>query len=55
MFNLSRLVNQELYDNHNQCCSLFISTNFRTMNFGPETDEKEAYRIMDAALDAGKF
>lgn len=24
-----------------------------TMNFGPNTDEKEAYRIMDAALDAG--
>ncbi|EPZ52878.1 MULTISPECIES: aldo/keto reductase [Alicyclobacillus] len=24
-----------------------------TMNFGPETDEKEAFRIMDAALDAG--
>jgi aryl-alcohol dehydrogenase-like predicted oxidoreductase len=24
-----------------------------TMNFGPETEEKEAYRIMDAALDAG--
>jgi aryl-alcohol dehydrogenase-like predicted oxidoreductase len=24
-----------------------------TMNFGPETDEKESYRIMDAALDAG--
>jgi aryl-alcohol dehydrogenase-like predicted oxidoreductase len=23
------------------------------MNFGPETDEKEAFRIMDAALDAG--
>lgn len=24
-----------------------------TMNFGPNTDEKEAFRIMDAALDAG--
>lgn len=24
-----------------------------TMNFGPTTDEKEAFRIMDAALDAG--
>ncbi|CAH1206865.1 MULTISPECIES: aldo/keto reductase [unclassified Paenibacillus] len=24
-----------------------------TMNFGPATDEKEAFRIMDAALDAG--
>ena len=24
-----------------------------TMNFGPITDEKEAFRIMDAALDAG--
>lgn len=24
-----------------------------TMNFGPQTDEKEAFRIMDAALDAG--
>lgn len=24
-----------------------------TMNFGPETDEKESFRIMDAALDAG--
>ena len=24
-----------------------------TMNFGPETEEKEAFRIMDAALDAG--
>jgi aryl-alcohol dehydrogenase-like predicted oxidoreductase len=24
-----------------------------TMNFGPETEEKDAYRIMDAALDAG--
>lgn len=24
-----------------------------TMNFGPETEEKESYRIMDAALDAG--
>ncbi|MCZ8513214.1 aldo/keto reductase [Paenibacillus filicis] len=24
-----------------------------TMNFGVDTDEKEAYRIMDAALDAG--
>lgn len=24
-----------------------------TMNFGPETSEKEAYRIMDAALEAG--
>jgi aryl-alcohol dehydrogenase-like predicted oxidoreductase len=24
-----------------------------TMNFGPETDEKEAFKIMDAALDAG--
>ncbi len=24
-----------------------------TMNFGPRTEEKEAYRIMDAALDAG--
>ncbi|MFC4807767.1 aldo/keto reductase [Paenibacillus sp. GCM10023250] len=24
-----------------------------TMNFGPETDEQEAFRIMDAALDAG--
>ncbi|MCL6452580.1 MAG: aldo/keto reductase [Alicyclobacillus sp.] len=24
-----------------------------TMNFGPETDEQEAHRIMDAALDAG--
>jgi len=24
-----------------------------TMNFGPETEESEAYRIMDAALDAG--
>lgn len=24
-----------------------------TMNFGPETEDKEAYRIMDAALDAG--
>nr|WP_040290325.1 aldo/keto reductase [Alicyclobacillus hesperidum] len=24
-----------------------------TMNFGPETDEKDAFRIMDAALDAG--
>lgn len=24
-----------------------------TMNFGPETDEKEAFRIMDAALDTG--
>jgi aryl-alcohol dehydrogenase-like predicted oxidoreductase len=23
------------------------------MNFGPETDEKESFRIMDAALDAG--
>jgi len=26
-----------------------------TMNFGPTTDEKEAFRIMDAALDAGVF
>src|SRR5437867_3845928 len=24
-----------------------------TMNFGPETEEKEAFKIMDAALDAG--
>lgn len=24
-----------------------------TMNFGPQTDEQEAFRIMDAALDAG--
>ncbi|MCM3626224.1 aldo/keto reductase [Paenibacillus glycanilyticus] len=24
-----------------------------TMNFGPETDEKESFRIMDAAVDAG--
>jgi aryl-alcohol dehydrogenase-like predicted oxidoreductase len=24
-----------------------------TMNFGPSTDEKEAFRIMDAAVDAG--
>lgn len=24
-----------------------------TMNFGPETEEKDAFRIMDAALDAG--
>ena len=24
-----------------------------TMNFGPLTEEKEAFRIMDAALDAG--
>lgn len=24
-----------------------------TMNFGPATDEKEAFRIMDAAVDAG--
>ena len=24
-----------------------------TMNFGVNTDEKEAFRIMDAALDAG--
>jgi aryl-alcohol dehydrogenase-like predicted oxidoreductase len=24
-----------------------------TMNFGPETDEKDAFKIMDAALDAG--
>lgn len=24
-----------------------------TMNFGPETDEQESFRIMDAALDAG--
>ncbi|GGG13736.1 hypothetical protein GCM10010913_39400 [Paenibacillus aceti] len=24
-----------------------------TMNFGVSTDEKEAFRIMDAALDAG--
>ncbi len=24
-----------------------------TMNFGPETEEKESYKIMDAALDAG--
>lgn len=24
-----------------------------TMNFGPETEEKEAFRIMDAALEAG--
>ncbi|GGF81802.1 putative oxidoreductase YrpG [Paenibacillus albidus] len=24
-----------------------------TMNFGPQTDEKEAFRIMDAAVDAG--
>lgn len=24
-----------------------------TMNFGPNTDEKESFRIMDAALDAG--
>jgi aryl-alcohol dehydrogenase-like predicted oxidoreductase len=24
-----------------------------TMNFGPSTEEKEAYRIMDAAIDAG--
>ena len=24
-----------------------------TMNFGAGTDEKDAYRIMDAALDAG--
>ncbi|OUM96649.1 MAG: oxidoreductase [Thermobacillus sp. ZCTH02-B1] len=24
-----------------------------TMNFGPKTEEKEAFRIMDAALDAG--
>jgi len=24
-----------------------------TMNFGPQTEEKEAFRIMDAALDAG--
>ncbi|MNW23431.1 General stress protein 69 [compost metagenome] len=24
-----------------------------TMNFGPETEEKEAFRIMDAAVDAG--
>lgn len=24
-----------------------------TMNFGPNTEEKEAYRIMDAAIDAG--
>lgn len=24
-----------------------------TMNFGPQTDEKEAFRIMDAAIDAG--
>lgn len=24
-----------------------------TMNFGPETEEKEAFRIMDTALDAG--
>ncbi|MGF7046704.1 aryl-alcohol dehydrogenase-like predicted oxidoreductase [Paenibacillus sp. DS2015] len=24
-----------------------------TMNFGPHTDEKEAFRMMDAALDAG--
>ncbi|MCL6445061.1 MAG: aldo/keto reductase [Alicyclobacillus sp.] len=24
-----------------------------TMNFGPETEEREAFRIMDAALDAG--
>lgn len=24
-----------------------------TMNFGPETDEKESFKIMDAALDAG--
>lgn len=24
-----------------------------TMNFGPETDEKESFRMMDAALDAG--
>lgn len=24
-----------------------------TMNFGPITDEKESFRIMDAALDAG--
>jgi len=24
-----------------------------TMNFGPTTDEKEAFRIMDAAIDAG--
>lgn len=24
-----------------------------TMNFGPETGEKDAFRIMDAALDAG--
>lgn len=24
-----------------------------TMNFGPETEEKDAFKIMDAALDAG--
>lgn len=24
-----------------------------TMNFGPETEEKDAFRIMDAAVDAG--
>lgn len=24
-----------------------------TMNFGVDTDEKEAFRILDAALDAG--
>jgi aryl-alcohol dehydrogenase-like predicted oxidoreductase len=24
-----------------------------TMNFGPQTDEPEAYKIMDAALEAG--
>ncbi len=24
-----------------------------TMNFGVDTDEREAFRIMDAALDAG--
>ncbi len=24
-----------------------------TMNFGPQTDEQEAFSIMDAALDAG--